>query len=190
LTSTTSFWSAMFTAPATLMVSPAKASNTNVHLCPDQAHGRDARATVASCGGWHGRPAHVRENLNSANIPAAYHHSRAAANLEHRFLFIMVRRSHRQTGIGFYRRQLRKQRKLLLIPIASRIQTFQQKITKRTTRVTYAGIGPSLSSFPFVKCPKGSALWYASVLSVSSCEILIELLKNSPDLQLFENTIA
>jgi hypothetical protein len=35
-------------------------------------------------------------------------------------------------------------------------------------------------------------LWIeaASVLFVSSCEILIERLKNSPGLQLFENTIA
>jgi hypothetical protein len=52
--------------------------------------------------------AHVRKNLIPASMPAVYHHSPAAANLERQILFIMVRRSHRQTGIGFYRRQRRE----------------------------------------------------------------------------------
>jgi hypothetical protein len=110
-----------------------------------------------------------------------------------------------------------------IVSIVSRIQNFEQKVTKRTKRVMYDENWSSLPSFPSVKLrndrivsmtllplrppvkthPRLSApsaeksvaeldLWIeaASVLFVSSCEILIERLKNSPGLQLFENTIA
>jgi hypothetical protein len=48
--------------------------------------------------------------------------------------------------------EIEKLRAWFLIPIVSRIQILEQKVTKRTKRVTCAANGSSLSSFPFVKC--------------------------------------